>query len=99
MLDQQEWTARAVSAIRSLRLPAINGVCTGGDLALALIADIRVAFTDTTFNAAFIRIGLSTGDWGASRAVDAHDRAGGNQRELIYSADGAHGTGREARHC
>ncbi|MEV4123810.1 enoyl-CoA hydratase-related protein [Nocardia sp. NPDC049707] len=69
MLDQQERAARALTAIRSLRVPviaAVNGPAAGGGLALALAADIRLAGPAATFNAAFVRIGLSAGDLGTS---------------------------------
>ena len=69
MLDQQERAARAVLAVRSMRVPviaAINGAASGGGLALALAADIRVAAPEARFNAAFVRIGLSSGDLGTS---------------------------------
>ncbi|WP_040795745.1 enoyl-CoA hydratase/isomerase family protein [Nocardia higoensis] len=69
MLDQQERAARALSAIRSLRVPviaAVNGPAAGGGLALALAADIRLAGRAAKFNAAFVRIGLSAGDLGTS---------------------------------
>lgn len=69
MLDQQERAARALTAIRSLRVPviaAVNGAAAGGGLALALAADIRLAGPAAKFNAAFVRIGLSAGDLGTS---------------------------------
>ena len=69
MLERQEHAARALSAIRSLRIPviaAINGAAAGGGLALALAADIRLASEKAKFNAAFVRIGLSAGDLGSS---------------------------------
>lgn len=69
MLNQQERAARALLAVRSMRVPviaAVNGAAAGGGLALALAADLRLAAPDARFNAAFVRIGLSAGDLGTS---------------------------------
>jgi enoyl-CoA hydratase/carnithine racemase len=69
MLTQQERAARALSGLRGLPMPviaAVNGPATGGGLALALAADIRIGSTAARFNAAFVRIGLSAGDLGTS---------------------------------
>jgi enoyl-CoA hydratase/carnithine racemase len=69
MLTQQERAARALAALRALPMPviaAVNGAATGGGLALALAADIRIGSTGARFNAAFVRIGLSAGDLGTS---------------------------------
>jgi enoyl-CoA hydratase/carnithine racemase len=69
MLQQQERAARALVAVRSIRVPvvaAVNGAAAGGGLALALQADIRIAAPEAKFNAAFVRIGLSAGDLGTS---------------------------------
>lgn len=69
MLDLQERAARALAAVRGIRVPviaAVNGAAAGGGLALALAADIRIASPRAKFNAAFVRIGLSAGDLGTS---------------------------------
>lgn len=69
MLDQQERAARALLALRSMRVPliaAVNGAAAGGGFSLALAADIRLASSGAKFNAAFVKIGLSAGDLGTS---------------------------------
>jgi enoyl-CoA hydratase/carnithine racemase len=68
-LDQQELAARGLVAIRNMRIPviaAVNGAAAGGGLSLSLAADIRLGSPAARFNAAFVRIGLSAGDLGAS---------------------------------
>ena len=65
----QQLIASFVPKLRGLRQPviaAVNGPASGGGLALALAADIRIAATSATFNAAFVRIGLSGCDIGVS---------------------------------
>lgn len=69
MLDRQELAARALSAIRAVPVPviaAVNGPAAGGGMSLTLMADIRLGSPTAKFNAAFVRVGLSAGDLGAS---------------------------------
>lgn len=69
MLDRQELAARALSAIRAVPVPviaAVNGPAAGGGMSLTLMADIRLGSPAAKFNAAFVRVGLSAGDLGAS---------------------------------
>src|SRR5690606_3796925 len=69
MLDLQERAARAMLAVRNVRVPviaAVNGPAAGGGLALALQADIRIAAPEATFVPAMVRVGLSIGDLGVS---------------------------------
>jgi enoyl-CoA hydratase/carnithine racemase len=87
MLRQQELAARALHAIRNTPMPviaAVNGAATGGGLALALAADIRIGAPGARFSAAFVRIGLSAGDLGTSwlmpRIVGP-----GRAAEIVYS--------------
>jgi enoyl-CoA hydratase/carnithine racemase len=68
-LKFQELATGGLAAIRGLRVPviaAVNGPAAGGGLALALAADIRLAAPEATFNAAFVKIGLSCGELGTS---------------------------------
>lgn len=69
MLALQESGVRAMVGIRSLGVPvlaAVNGPAAGGGLSLALAADVRLAAPEATFHTAFVRIGMSAGDFGAS---------------------------------
>jgi enoyl-CoA hydratase len=71
MYGQEHWAA-AFERLYELPVPliaAINGPATGGGLAIALAADIRIASTEARFNSAFVRIGLSSGDIGVSWAL------------------------------
>ncbi len=65
----QKHIAGLIPHMRSLPQPiiaAVNGAAAGGGLALVLGSDVRLGSTSATFNAAFIRIGLSACDIGTS---------------------------------
>ncbi len=68
-LKLQETAANSIAAIRHLPFPviaAVHGAATGGGLALALAADIRLVAPTAKFSAAFIKVGLSIGELGTS---------------------------------
>jgi enoyl-CoA hydratase len=65
----QKHIASLIPHLRSLPQPviaAVNGPAAGGGFALVLGSDIRLAARSASFNAAFIRIGLSACDIGTS---------------------------------
>jgi enoyl-CoA hydratase/carnithine racemase len=68
-LKFQEVASFGLAALHHLPFPviaAVHGAAAGGGLILSLIADVRLAAPDVKFNAAFIRVGLSTGELGLS---------------------------------
>lgn len=68
-LKFQETATGGIQALRHLPFPviaAIHGPATGGGLALALSADIRLAAPTAKFSAAFVKVGLSIGELGTS---------------------------------
>jgi enoyl-CoA hydratase/carnithine racemase len=65
----QELATGGIQEIRHLPFPviaAVHGPATGGGLALALAADIRLAAPTAKFSAAFVKVGLSMGELGTS---------------------------------
>jgi len=68
-LEFLETATGGIQAIRHLPFPviaAVHGAATGGGLALALAADIRLVSPTAKFSAAFLKVGLSLGEMGTS---------------------------------
>lgn len=66
---RQEAFASLVTRLRMLRQPviaAVNGAASGAGLGLALAAEIRLAGRSARFNAAFVKVGMSSCDIGVS---------------------------------
>lgn len=99
MYGQEHWAA-AFQKLFELPVPliaAINGPATGGGLAIALAADIRIASSEARFNCAFVRIGLSSGDigvsWALPRVVGMGHAAEMMMTGRFYDAQEAHHIG------
>lgn len=68
-MARQEKYASLVTRLRALPQPtiaAVNGAAAGAGLGLALACDTRIGSTGCRFNAAFIRVGMSSCDIGVS---------------------------------
>jgi len=66
---RQEHFASLVTRLRVLPQPviaAVNGVACGAGLGLALGCDLRIAAASARFNAAFIKVGMTSCDIGVS---------------------------------
>lgn len=66
---RQEKYASLVTALRGIPQPtiaAVNGAAAGAGFGLALACDTRLGSTGCRFNAAFIRVGMSSCDIGVS---------------------------------
>lgn len=66
---RQEAFASVVTRMREMRQPviaAVNGPANGAGFGLALGADLRMASNQASFNAAFIKVGMSSCDIGVS---------------------------------
>ena len=66
---RQESFAAIVTRLRALRAPviaAVNGPANGAGLGIALACEIRIASTEAAFNAAFVKVGMSSCDIGVS---------------------------------
>lgn len=75
MGEAAAWTARQeafasiVTKLRALRAPviaAVNGPANGAGLGMSLACEIRLASPDAAFNAAFVKVGMSSCDIGVS---------------------------------
>jgi enoyl-CoA hydratase len=66
---RQEAFAGLVTRLRALPVPviaAVNGLANGAGLGLALACEIRLAARSARFNAAFVKVGMSSCDIGVS---------------------------------
>lgn len=81
---QAEKALHAVAACRHPVVAAIYGVCMGGGLALAAMADLRYANTHARFRMPAARIGVGYDFGGMKRFVDLIGAA--NTAEIFYTA-------------
>lgn len=66
LLERQSAVIAALRELPQTVVAAVDGVAAGAGLSLALAADVRVVTARARLRAAFVRMGLSGGDMGAS---------------------------------
>lgn len=96
---RQEAFASLVTRLRALRAPviaAVNGAANGAGLGLALACEVRIAAASAVFNAAFVKVGMSSCDIGVSWLLP---RAVGTSRAFEMMLTGRLVKADEAERC
>ncbi len=85
MAAETHATFDQMEALEKPVIAAINGLCVGGGLELALSCDIRIAAADARFALPEARAGIIPGSGGCSRLVRLIGAA--RAKELVFSGD------------